>query len=108
MIIQLTDTTITIIREDTDAKIYGIINAAGESKLLHKVKTWLNANDPVKRKWIKKRMWRDGHMMDMMQQYVRTTGDNYQFFYNIQWASWGLEELWNAKTPIIMEIQNIK
>jgi len=57
-----------VIREPGDPGFYGNLNAAGESKLLHHVKKELNKQGFD---FIKKRMWKDGHMVDDMQQYLR-------------------------------------
>ncbi len=55
-------TTIDVIREDGDPKLYT------DSLLLYKVKQKLNS---MGFDFIKKRMWKDGHMVDDDQQYLR-------------------------------------
>ena len=55
--------------EPNDPKFYGIINGAGESLLLHHIKKQLNRQGGD---YIKKRMWKDGNLVDEMQQYVRS------------------------------------
>jgi hypothetical protein len=87
-----------VYREPGDPKYYGIINAAGESRLLHTIKKQLNAKG-----WtlIKKRMWKDGHLKDELQQYLRTrkpTGDPNKdvYIYNPYWAIQGAEVDFNV------------
>lgn len=108
-------------REPQDPKFYGVKNAKGESNLLHYIKTHLNnliknnqfiINDgkikiyiPNIPLFIKKRMWKDGNMVDDMQQYLRSakpffhneTQKNYELaLWNTHWAINGLEKDWNA------------
>lgn len=79
---------------------------AGESRLLYHVKNILN-----KRGYdlIKKRMWRDGHMVDDLQQYLRTrkpTGDPNKdiYIYNNFWQIRGAEEDFNKDGQVILSI----
>ncbi len=60
---------LTVTREENDPKYYGVVNAAGESKLLHAIKKELNKQGYD---LVKKRMAKDGHLVDDMQQYLRT------------------------------------
>ena len=72
----------------------GNVNAAGESQLLHRIKRALNR---VGCNLIKKRMWKDGHMVDDMQQYLRsrnTKGETWAI-YNGHWALRGADEALN-------------
>ena len=69
MKIELTEHFCEVTREEGDPKIYGTVNAAGESKLLYKVKQELIKQG---HKVIKKRMWKDGHLVCEMQQYIKT------------------------------------
>ena len=67
--------------------------ARGESTLLHHIKKILNARGYD---LIKKRMWRDGHMMDEMQQYLRTrkpSGDPKKdiYIWNSMWNDQGAD-----------------
>jgi len=66
---ELADHSITIIREEGDPKFYGVVSARGESNLLYRIKRVLNCNGFD---LIKKRMHKDGHLVDDMQQYLRT------------------------------------
>lgn len=88
--------TITLYREDGDPKFYGVTNAAGESGLLHYLKNELNSRGFH---LIKKRMWKDGHMVDEMQQYLRTDKARPDvpnvFIWNGSWAIRGAEQDWN-------------
>lgn len=106
-------------KENTDPKFYGVANGAGESRLLHHIKNYLNSivqknngfivaikdNDdlfiPVK-KFIKKRMAKDGHLMDDTQQYIRSEKPfihngvkTHVCFFNDHWAINGIEEDFN-------------
>jgi hypothetical protein len=69
MKVVLTENFCEVIREKDDPKIYGNLNAAGESKLLYKIKQELIKQG---HKVIKKRMCKDGHLVSDMQQYIRT------------------------------------
>jgi hypothetical protein len=122
-------------REKDDIKFYGVVNAKGESSFLYFLQKYLNnrrmicMNDrgsPVHirvRGWtaeehlnlphnyfIKKRMWKDGHLVDDMQQYLRT---KYPVMfhgkrclvalYNNNWAINGLEKDWN-KGMVVLKV----
>jgi hypothetical protein len=67
----------------------------GESVLLHRVKTELNRQGGD---YIKKRMWKDGHLVDDHQQYIRSRSTNEETIgiYNDHWAIRGAEEDFNA------------
>ena len=69
MRIELTLHTLTAIAEPGDPKYYGTRNGAGESRLLHAIKVQLNGDGAD---LIKKRMYKDGHLVDDLQQYLRT------------------------------------
>lgn len=90
------DGSLTVTREPGDKKYYGTHNAAGESNLLHAIKTALNNQGYD---LIKKRMWRDGHLVDDMQQYLRTrkkgAGKADIYIWNGQWALWGANDKFN-------------
>jgi hypothetical protein len=55
-------TTLTVIREEGDPRM------KNESVFLHHLKKHLNSKGC---EFIKKRMWKDGHMVDETQQYLR-------------------------------------
>ena len=92
----LNNTTLTVIREDNDPKYYGTLNGAGESKLLHAIKKELNKQGYD---LIKKRMAKDGHLMDDMQQYLRTrkkgAGIADIYIYSGFWAFEGANDRFN-------------
>lgn len=87
---------LTVTREDTDKKYYGTGNAAGESNFLYDLKEKLNS---IGFNLIKKRMWKDGHMVDDMQQYLRTTDKRAEsphiYLTNDHWAITGLNDDFN-------------
>lgn len=90
------ETTLTVIREENDPKYYGTLNGAGESKLLHAIKKELNKQGYD---LIKKRMAKDGHLVDDMQQYLRTrkkgAGIADIYIYSGFWAIEGANERFN-------------
>lgn len=85
-----------VTREPNDPKYYGTLNAKGESNLFHAIKVQLNAQGYD---LIKKRMWRDGHLVDDIQQYLRTrkkgAGKADIYIYNDSWALRGANEDFN-------------
>lgn len=96
MQIRFKGNTLVVIREETDPKYYGTVNGAGESKLLHAIKQELNKQGYD---LIKKRMWKDGHLMDDMQQYLRTrkkgAGKADIYIYSGFWAVRGANDDFN-------------
>ena len=94
--------------EAGDPKYYGVQNAAGESNLLYAIKRQLNANGGD---WIKKRMWKDGHMMDDMQQYLRmrkpaSNGVQIAIF-NGRWAIESANETLNRDGKVTLAVVDI-
>ena len=90
-----------VIKEDNDPCFSGVKNAAGESRLLYHVKNQLNADPtaiglPANARFIKKRMHKDGHLVDDMQQYIRLSkpvkDKGMLSFRNTSWAIRGAEE----------------
>lgn len=106
MKVELKEYSCVVTREEGDPKFYGIVNAAGESKLLHHIKLKLKE---AGHKVIKKRMWRDGHMVDDMQQYIRTEKGYSPSFaiYNSNWAIRGAEEDFNAGEVTLAVVRDI-
>lgn len=97
-----------VIRESQDPKIYGIKNASGESRLLYLVQQELKKQGFDV---IKKRMCKDGHLVDEMQQYIRTRKGAEPSFeiYNSRWAIRGAEEPFNkgkVELSVIRDIWN--
>jgi len=96
--ITITEDRLTVKREPGDPKFYGVNLARGESRFLYWLKGILN-KEPYNLGLIKKRMHKDGHMVDKCQQYLRTAkitrGKPYMMIYNDYWAISGVEEDWN-------------
>jgi len=121
MRLQFAGSNLTLIREEHDPKFYGVKEAKGESNLFHWLKKQLAQQHPDVPKnfpsqWIKKRMWKDGHMVDAMQQYLRTqkpvfTKDGIGFYlciHNPMWAIQGADFYWNqGSVRLITEIITI-
>lgn len=88
--------SLIVTREANDPKYYGALNAKGESNLLHAIKNQLNAEGYD---LIKKRMWKDGHLVDDCQQYLRTrkkgAGKADIYIYNNRFAIYGANERFN-------------
>jgi len=99
-------------REKGDKKCYGVVNASGESLLLHKVKKILNADGFD---FVKRRMWKDGHLVDSGQQYLRerkavTTenGKKRQLaIYNRSWHIEGAEVCYNRDGKVFLIVENV-
>jgi hypothetical protein len=93
---ELTSYSLTAIREENDQKFYGRYEARGESRLLYHIKNALNENGFD---LIKTRMWKDGHMVSDMQQYLRTKNPRsntpHVMIYSPFWMVRGAEEDWN-------------
>ncbi len=100
---------ILVFREEGDKPFYGVQNAAGESALLYAVKKLLNLQGYD---LIKKRMWKDGHLVDDMQQYLRTRKPSGEFekdiyIYNRLWAIEGAEVDYNRGGARLELVQSI-
>ena len=94
----------TVVREDGDPHFRGIQNAAGESRLLYHVKRELTRQGYD---IIKKRMWRDGHLMADMQQYLRTrcpSTSHCLMIYNPRWAIEGADETLNREGSVTLRV----
>ncbi len=95
MKVQLGVTTCVVTREDGDPTFHGVRGARGESTLLHHVKLKL-----IEQGYdvIKKRMWKDGHMVDELQQYIRTRNTKEGSFaiFNNYWSIHGAEKPYNT------------
>ena len=105
MILEFKGGILKVTREATDKKYYGEVNGAGESKLLHDIKLQLNKDGYD---LIKKRMGKDGHLMDDMQQYLRTrkkgSGKADIFIYNGNWNIRGANDDFN-KGEVILNVE---
>lgn len=99
----ITETALTVEREAGDPKFYGVRNAAGESRFLHWVMGILNKSHGYD--LIKKRMWKDGHLVSDMQQYLRTRSPKSDFpkvaFWNTHWQINGLDEDFNRGEAVL-------
>jgi hypothetical protein len=88
--------TLHVTREENDPKYYGDHNGKGESHLLHAIKNELNKQGYD---LIKKRMGKDGHLVDDLQQYLRTrkkgAGIADIYIYSGFWALRGANEDFN-------------
>ena len=77
-----------------------------ESTLLHHIKMKLNANGGD---FIKKRMWRDGHLVADEQQYIRNRkiGPGAIALWNTHWAITGLDTDWRADGEAVLAIEDM-
>jgi len=121
MKIQFSGNNITVVREKNDPRFYGAKEAKGESNFFFWLKKQfallrsdLPANFPSQ--WIKKRAWKDGHMLDEMQQYLRSRKpiskrdgvEYYLCIYNGMWAIQGADYYWNqGSVRLTMEVITI-
>lgn len=115
MKISVQKTCIVLTREDNDPKFYGVQQAGGESNLFYWLAKQFKKGHPdlppdFPKVWIKKRMWKDGHMKDDMQQYLRSKkpvhkdeqGEKwYLCLYNDRWAIEGAEKDWNDERLVL-------
>ena len=109
MKVQFTENALVVTRESTDPKFFGTGGACGESRFLYHLKLVLNK---MGFDLIKKRMWKDGHGVDDMQQYLRTrkpTGNpkNDIYVYNTQWAIDGLNDRFNRGEVVCGVMRNV-
>ena len=96
MKVEINGSICKVTRKAGDPKFYGVANGAGESKLLYHVKQILNKEGCD---LIKKRMWKDGNLVDDLQQYLRTRSPKspkpHIYIYNNYWQIRGAEEDYN-------------
>ena len=109
MRIEFHNSYVLVFRETGDRPFYGIKNAAGESALLYAVKKLLNSQGYD---LIKTRMWKDGHLFDNMQQYLRTrkpSGESERdiYIYNGSWDIKGAEIDYNQGSVRLELVQSI-
>jgi hypothetical protein len=96
-----------VVREDGDPVFSGVRNAKGESRLLYHVKQYLNQHGYD---FIKKRMWRDGHLVDDMQQYLRErkpVDDRMFAIYNTFWQIEGADEALRRDGKVVLGLTNL-
>jgi len=104
VILNRKEQTCQVIREKGDRKFYGVYNAQGESKLLHAAKKELKKQGYD---LIKKRMWKDGHLVDDIQQYIRTRKIPGFCIYNRRWSVRGAEEDYNSKGEVTLAVVDL-
>jgi hypothetical protein len=108
MILEIKENVLIVTREGTDPKYYGNRNAVGESNLLHAIKNKLNSEGYD---LIKKRMWKDGHLVDDCQQYLRTrkkgAGKADIYIYSPFFAVRGANEPFNEGSVMLTIERNI-
>lgn len=100
-----TNATLTVTREPGDpAKFRGGGWGSGESGFLHWLKGVLNAQGYD---LIKKRMWRDGHLVDDDKQYLRARNCRSKHniaLHNGRWAIEGLDDAWNRDGRAVLDL----
>ena len=103
MKIEFTEYYLIATREPEDPKYYGTIHGKGESLLLHAIKKKLQE---MGHDVIKKRMWKDGHMVDDLQQYLRTRKGYEPSFaaYSGEWAIRGANVPWNEDGVVQLQL----
>lgn len=95
-----------VTKEQGDPRFSGIKNGAGESRLLYNVKLALNKQGYD---LIKKPMYKDGHLVDELQYYLRTkkkTKDPEKniYIYNESWAIEGADNVLNRDGKVILRV----
>lgn len=110
MKITLKENSCIVEKEPGDKGFYGMLNAAGESAFLYALKKELNK---LGYNFIKKRMWKDGHLVDDIQQYLRERkavstpqGKRMLCIFNTFWAIRGVNEDFN-KGRVILGVDNL-
>jgi hypothetical protein len=106
MKLKMREHSIVVTREPGDSRCSGVVNAAGESRLLYHIKKLLNTQGYD---LIKKHMAKDGHLVDDLQQYLRTrkpSGETSKdiYIYNSMWAIEGAEEELNKTGSVTLSV----
>lgn len=108
MKLQFEGSRLIVTREPQDKKFYGTYQASGESNLLYAIKQELNKKGYD---LIKKRMNKDGHLVDDCQQYLRTrkkgSGKADIYIYSGVFAYRGLNEDFNAGAAVFNVDYNV-
>jgi hypothetical protein len=107
MKLTMNEHSLEVIKEPGDPRFSGIVNAAGESRLLYHIKKQLNAQGYD---LIKKHCCKDGHLMDSYQQYLRTrkpSGDPEKdiYIYSGFFAIEGAEEALNRNGSVVLSVE---
>ncbi len=88
MKIEIKENNLVITRENNDSKYKNSGWSSAESQLLYHIQQKLNAQGYD---LIKKRMWKDGHLVSDEQQYLRTRNKNSKGPHIYIWnASWNV------------------
>lgn len=106
MKLEMGESILKVIKEPGDLRFSGMKNAAGESRLLYHIKNILNTRGYD---LIKKRMWKDGHLVDDIQQYLRArkrSGDPKKdiYIWNHNWCIRGAEEYLNEYGQVDLSV----
>jgi len=105
MKISFIDNQCIVKKQDTDPKFYDGGWSDGESKFLYHLKKALNESGYD---LIKKRMWKDGHLMDDTQQYLRVRKFNKKYpkmnisIHNPRYAIRGANQDFNDGEVVLM------
>ena len=93
-------------KEKEDIKYRDSEWGSGESRLLYHIKKKLNE---MGYDFIKKRMWKDGHLMDDQQQYLRSRKRNKNAIgiYNGSYSIDDAGEVFNKEGMFILTVSNI-
>lgn len=102
--INKTNHIVTVRKEKGDPVFYSTEWALAESTFLHRVKKEL-----IKQGYdcIKKRMWKDGHLVDDNQQYIRDRKGEW-CIYNDAWAIFDAGERFNQTQMVILRYEDWK
>ena len=96
-----------VTRGKNDPKYYGTLQGRGESNFLHALKTELNKQGFD---FIKKRMWKDGHWVDDIQQYLRErspVNGRQLCIFNGAWAFEGANDPYNDTGTVTLPVVNL-
>jgi hypothetical protein len=99
---------IKVEKEESDPKYFYNGWGDGESKFLYWLKNILN-KEPYNMDLIKKRMYKDGHLVDDNQQYLRSRkiikGNVDFMIYNGHWAITGLNDDWHKDGVVYLLLE---
>lgn len=108
MKVTMFETVCVVEREPGDPKFTGVKDAKGESRLLYHVQKELKKQGYD---FIKKRMWKDGHLVSSLQQYLRErnkNGDRCLAIWNSDWDILRSEESFNRKGVTYFSVIDMK
>jgi hypothetical protein len=106
MKVEIIGSTVRVTREPSDPKFKDGSWGDAESRLLYHVKRILNARGMD---LIKKRMWRDGHMVDDRQQYLRSRLKNAKCICirNLSWQIAGADKDFNERGVVDLYMESL-